>query len=167
MRLLLEQQTVLTGYIRAMVGSRQLAEDVFQDLAMLVMRKASEIPNPEAFSGWIRRAARWEARNAMRKNGRERVMVDEDILDLIDREAQAVPSGPGEDPRLAALDGCVQKLSPSARALLKMRYTDELSGDEMAGRTGRPAPSIYVTMCRIHRTLELCVKERLAGQHHA
>ena len=59
MRCVLAQEPLLLGFLRAIVGSRQVAEDLFQDLVVLVMRKHAEIPNADAVPGWTRRAARF------------------------------------------------------------------------------------------------------------
>jgi DNA-directed RNA polymerase specialized sigma24 family protein len=47
---------LLLVYIRAIVGARQPCEDILQEAAMICLRKHDEIPDDEAFEGWIRRA---------------------------------------------------------------------------------------------------------------
>ena len=45
--------------------------------------------------------------------------------------------------------------------LLAMRYEEEISGQEIADRLGRPINTVYVTLTRLHRALEECVRAQL------
>lgn len=160
MRSLLEERARLVGFIRAIVGSRSLAEDVFQELAILVMRKHSDIPNADTFAGWIRRAARFEARNALRKHDREHLAISEDVAELIERQA---PEPIPVNRHIEALERCTELLSPAARTLVKLKYHQGRSGEEMSEQLGKPLNTIYVSLSRIHKALGLCVKSRLSG----
>lgn len=160
MRALLEDRAMLVGFIRAIVGTRTLAEDVFQELAILVMRKHAEIPNAEAFPGWIRRAARFEARNALRKHGREHVAISEDVAELIERQP---PDSLSSNQHIEALERCIKLLSPAARNLITLKYHQGQSGDEMSNSLGKPLNTIYVSLSRIHKALGQCVKSRVTG----
>jgi RNA polymerase sigma-70 factor, ECF subfamily len=160
MRALLEDRAPLVGFIRAIVGSRSLAEDVFQELAILVMRKHADIPNPEAFPGWIRRAARFEARNALRKHSREHLAISEDVAELFERQApEPIPT----NLHIEALERCIELLSPAARTLVKLKYHQGQTGEEMSDHLGKPLNTIYVSLSRIHKALGQCVKSRLPG----
>lgn len=163
MRLFVEQRAPLLGFLRAIVGSRERAEDLLQDLAVLLLRKHADIPNPEAFPGWIRRAARFEARNAMRRV--RAVELDEAALDALEAAwapAWAGGKDGGEDVRIAALERCLAGLSPTARRLVELRYRQGLDCAALAERLGRPLNTVYVGLSRLHRALEDCIRGRLA-----
>ena len=61
MRSLLAQRGQLIGYIGAIVGDPHLAEDVFQEVALVVMRKSPVHEHEAGFSAWVRTVARYEA----------------------------------------------------------------------------------------------------------
>lgn len=159
---LLTQEPLLLGFIRAIVGSRQTAEDIFQDLMVLVMRKHAEIPNAEALPGWARRAARFLALKALEKRARERPTMDEELVDLLER-TWSDEGDPAPDPYLAALTACRDRLPDHARELLALRYEQGIPGEQIAARLGRPLNTVYVTISRLHRTLEACIRARLKG----
>ena len=162
LRCVLAQEPLLTGFLRAIVGSRQVAEDLFQDLVVLVMRKHAEIPNADAVPGWTRRAARFLALKALEKRARERPTMDETLVDLL--EKTWVDDGePAPDPYVAALVRCRDRLPEHARELLTLRYVHDLSGEQIAAKLGRPLNTIYVTITRLHRTLGECIRARLRG----
>jgi len=162
LRGILSQEPLLLGFVRAIVGSRTLAEDIFQDLVVLVMRKHAEIPNADAVPGWTRRAARFLALKALEKRARERPTMDETLVDLL--EKTWVDDGePAPDPYVAALVRCRDRLPEHARELLTLRYVHDLSGEQIAAKLGRPLNTIYVTITRLHRTLGECIRARLRG----
>jgi RNA polymerase sigma-70 factor (ECF subfamily) len=148
--------------VRAIVGSRTLAEDIFQDLVVLVMRKHAEIPNAAALPGWSRRAVRFLALKALEKRARERPVMDEELIALIERAVED-DGEPAVDPYLSALGACRDKLSAPARELLALRYEQGIPGEQIAERLGRPLNTVYVTISRLHRTLADCIRARVRG----
>ena len=157
---LLAEKPLLVGYARAIVGNRTVAEDLFQDLLILVMRKHAEIPDAQALAGWSRRALRFLALKALEKRSRERPAMDAELVDLID--ATCAESQPARADRyLDALVHCRDRLPERSRRLLAMRYEEEISGQEIADRLGRPINTVYVTLTRLHRALEECVRAQL------
>lgn len=160
LRGILAQEPLLLGFVRAIVGSRTLAEDIFQDLVVLVMRKHAEIPNAAALPGWSRRAVRFLALKALEKRARERPVMDEELIALIERSVED-EGEPAVDPYLSALGACRGKLSAPARELLALRYEQGIPGEQIADRLGRPLNTVYVTISRLHRTLADCIRARL------
>jgi RNA polymerase sigma-70 factor, ECF subfamily len=162
LRGVLAQEPLLLGFVRAIVGSRTLAEDIFQDLVVLVMRKHAEIPNAAALPGWSRRAVRFLALKALEKRARERPVMDEELVALLERAVED-EGEPGVDPYLSALGACREKLSAPARELLALRYEQGIPGEQIAERLGRPLNTVYVTISRLHRTLADCIRARVRG----
>lgn len=162
LRGILAQEPLLLGFVRAIVGSRTLAEDIFQDLVVLVMRKHAEIPNAAALPGWSRRAVRFLALKALEKRSRERPVMDEELIALIERAVEE-DGEQAVDPYLSALGACREKLSAPARELLALRYEQGIPGEQIAERLGRPLNTVYVTISRLHRTLADCIRTRVRG----
>ena len=165
MRGILAQEPLLLGFIRAIVGSRQVAEDIFQDLVVLVMRKHSEIPNADALPGWTRRASRFLALKALEKRARERPTMDDELITLLEQTWTAEEET-AADPYLAALTACRDQLPAHARELLALRYEHGIPGEQIAERLSRPLNTVYVTLSRLHRTLEACIRSRLSRSAH-
>jgi RNA polymerase sigma-70 factor, ECF subfamily len=158
-RLFMAQREAVLAYIRAIVGDAHLAEDVLQDLAIIVLRKHAEIPLPDGFSGWIRVAARFEALNAVRRRGA--TPLGTATVDALDAAWDAQREQP-DVARQRALADCRASLTPRARDLLAQRYDQGLDCGTIAARTGRTLNTIYVHLSRLHRQLRLCMERRLA-----
>lgn len=150
-------------YIRAIVGSLQGCEDVLQEAAVICLRKHAEVPDVAAFEGWIRRICRFEALKHLERHRRERPAGSEQLALLAEREL-AEAAEEVADHRLDALRACLGRLSPGARQLVQLRYGDGHAGEEIARRLGRPLNTVYVTLCRLHKTLAECVRQRLARE---
>jgi DNA-directed RNA polymerase specialized sigma24 family protein len=95
--LLLRERVKLLAYIRAIVRDNHLAEDVFQEVAVLAVRKRDEIRDRRHFLAWMRLAARNLALKLMRRQ-HQYLFLDESLLDHLDEQwaehdpASAAPS---------------------------------------------------------------------------
>src|SRR5262245_1485621 len=95
LRLLLVHRGRLLGYVTSIVRDAHLAEDVFQSVALIVLKKGGVVQNAEEFPIWIRKVARLEALGALRKQAGAPQPLDETVIDLLEghwrASDQAVP----------------------------------------------------------------------------
>ena len=89
-RLLLGQRAMLLGYLSSFVRDPHLAEDLFQDVALVILKKGPELGDPAGFPLWARRIARLEALNALRRRGKAPRSLDDSVLDVLDRQWSAI-----------------------------------------------------------------------------
>lgn len=161
-RILISERVKLFAYICAIVRDEHMAEDVLQEVSMLMLDKREELRDANALPIWLRRAARLTALTAMRRQTRRPVLMDESLLDRIDPFWDALDREPTD--RTEALSRCVDRLTPTAREVLRLRYVENLSGQQLADRTGRKLDSVYMALSRIHARLADCVRRQLAGE---
>lgn len=161
LKALLADRVRLFSYIWAIVRDEHLAEDVFQDVSMLAMDKATEIDDPTNLSVWIRRAARHKALQAVRERSRDALVFSSDAMDQLDTVWDAEDAAP-PDETIGALRHCLGKLTPNAQKIVKLRYTDSLTGQDLADKLGKNLTATYVAVSRINKTLADCVKKQLA-----
>jgi RNA polymerase sigma factor (sigma-70 family) len=160
--LLLSHRAMLLGYVASIVRDPDLAEDVFQNVALVVLDKAGCVERDEEFPVWARRVARLESLAALRKRRRSPELLDQSVLELLEDEWSAGDAGPA--PARKALRECVEKLSPYAQKLIRLRYVDGLSGQDVAECLNRSANTVYVALSRTYRHLAGCVERRLARE---
>jgi RNA polymerase sigma-70 factor (ECF subfamily) len=160
--LLLSHRAMLLGYIASIVRDPDLAEDVFQNVAIVVLDKAGAVANDDGFPAWARRVARLESLTALRQRKRAPELLDQSMLDLLEDHWSAGDAGPAAARK--ALRECVEGLSPYARRLIQMRYVEELSGQDVAQRLNRSPNTVYVALSRTYRQLADCVERRLARE---
>jgi RNA polymerase sigma-70 factor (ECF subfamily) len=166
-RLLLSHRAMLVGYIGSIVRDPHLAEDVFQNVSIIVLKKAAALQDAASFAVWARKIARFEALNAVRREEKAPRPLQQEVLDLLETHWDA-----GDPPASAesdALKDCLSKLAPRSRQVVELRYQENVSGKALAERLAQPLNTVYVALSRAHRALLACVKLRLSqgGSIHA
>jgi RNA polymerase sigma-70 factor (ECF subfamily) len=157
---LLRERVKLLAYIRAIVRDDHLAEDVFQEIAVLAVRKRHEIRDERHFLGWMRLASRHQALKVLRRR-QHHLLLDEALLDRLEEQWAEQDHDSSAD-LLEALRYCLDRLSPYAQNLVKLRYAEGVSGERLAEIVDRSLNTVYVALTRIHRSLGNCIKQRLA-----
>jgi RNA polymerase sigma-70 factor (ECF subfamily) len=158
-RLLVSERSALLGYIYSIVRDWAMADDVFQEVSIVLLNKHDTIPDQGCFGGWMRTAARLEAMNLLRKSGRCPRPMGDAILDLLDAAWNAadaeLPSG-----QMESLRACVKKLTDRAKHILHLRYGQGIKGTALAEQLQQPPNTVYVALSRIHQRLAKCIEER-------
>jgi RNA polymerase sigma-70 factor (ECF subfamily) len=157
---LLEERARLLAYVWAIVRDSHIAEDVFQEVSLLAVRKRSEIRDLAAFPTWLRKSARLCALRALRGVGKSPLLFSNEVLDNLDRAWDEQPSASTAE-MAAALQHCLGRLAPRARRIVALRYQHKLGGDEVASRLDMKTHSVYVALGRIHRALRDCMLRAL------
>jgi RNA polymerase sigma-70 factor (ECF subfamily) len=160
MILLLRERVKLLAYIRAIVRDEHLAEDVYQDVAVLALRKREEIEDPRHFLAWMRLTSRHRALKLLEQR-RRHVLLDESLLDRLDEQWVEHDVSSTAD-LTEALRHCLERLTPRARDLIRLRYAEGISGARLAAGVDRSLNAVYVSLSRIHRSLGDCIRRRLA-----
>lgn len=123
-------QERLFRYIYRLVGERALAEDVTQEVFIIIYRKIGWLENPNVFRAWAYRIASREAFKRLKREKRWTEQIrDEKILETIAVEPEEEIYAPDlikEVPKL------IKDVSPASRAVLILHYLDELPLSEVA-----------------------------------
>lgn len=160
-RLALRERIQIIAYAMVILADEHAAEDVFQDVLVVAMRKADEIESPEHLLGWLRRAARNRALEIRRSRRLHASVLDPAVLEVIEDNWSKLEHS-DTSALTEALRKCVDQLPPTARKVLELRYVGNLTGQRLADRLGRKLNTAYVAVARVHRTLHDCIQARLA-----
>ena len=163
-RRVLAHRTMLKAYVQAIVRDAALAEDTFSDVTLEIVRAWSRFDQARAFEPWARGLARRVALANLRKHNRPLVVLDEAVLESIGAELDQFGRESDHEADCEALHRCLGKLSPANHTLVRMRYFDGLSYDEIARAVDRAPNALYVAFNRIHAALSRCVRLQ---QHRA
>jgi len=123
--LLLLMRPALARFVRGVVGPTD-AEDVVQDVLVLIYRNLAWLRDPDLFRPWAFRVASRAAFRHLKKARRAPVHVAEDLLQTV----QVDDTRPSDD-ALAVL-ASVDTVSPASRAVLILHFQDELTLAEVA-----------------------------------
>jgi RNA polymerase sigma-70 factor, ECF subfamily len=154
-------QKALFAYISIMLGSGRDADDVLQQVNLVLWRRGHEYDGRGPFLTWACHIAYLQVLAHRKKCRRERqTYFDEAVLaDLAGCAAEEVER---IDDRIEALRACLGKLSASQRQLILGRYEAGGSVQKLASELDRPAGSVSVTLHRIRKLLSACIERTLA-----
>lgn len=135
-----------------------LAEDLAQEVLLIVYRKAADLREPELFYGWLFQIARHEmARNWRRKPKIELVSFEPLSTELAARLTTELPLA--EQSRLG---GWLAQLEPVEREIVTLRFLDELSYDEIALALAIPIGTVKSRLFHVRRKLAAIIE----GEFH-
>ena len=156
---LMAARTRLSAAVWLVVRDTHGAEDIFQNVTLKAMAGRATFETDAALLSWAFITARREAIDWIRRCRRETVGLDDGLLDLLDREWRVAIPAPSA--RLDALAECLQSTSGEARELLRLRYDEGHSCEEVAARVGLGLDAVYQRLSRLHRRLRECVEGKL------
>ena len=148
------------GYIHSLVRDLNDADDVFQQVAVILWRKYGQFDRSRSFVAWACGVAHLEVSNFLRVRGRSRLYLSDDLNRLL-AEAQAEMSRDEGEERRRALEACVGKLRERDRALLEQCYRGDSGVAPVAEREGRSPRSVHNSLRRIRRALFECIGRAL------
>ena len=162
MKLFARHQRAIYALIRSFCLRPQDADDIFQETFMVAWRKREEFEPGSNFLAWVAAIARFEALAHARHEGRESVLFDDAVLEVLTAHTASRNETPSD--RLQALRSCLETLSDNQRTLIKQRYATGGTVKELASQLGRSANSMSVTLHAIRRKLLDCIDRKLAGE---
>ena len=158
---LMKWRTRLSAGAWVVVRDTHAAEDIFQNVALKAITREVSFESEGALLSWAFITARREGLDWLRRHRREALGLGEDILGLLEQEWQAASPQPSSA-RIDALRECLAAAPQSARQLLRLRYFEGYSCEEVAGHLGIGLNAIYKRLSRLHESLRQCVEGKLS-----
>lgn len=153
------------GYLYAITRDAELAEEVYQNAAVVVLEKGE---SPEAirnFRAWAKEVIRRQALHAIRArkvSARHGRATSPELLDAIsDAFLQDEAGDAVVRDEARALRQCLDGLPAAKRELVAMRYEGDSSFDEISERTGSTPIAVQRALSRIRKMLHQCIQRRI------
>lgn len=151
-------QPSVTNYVRAVVRDRMAAEDVLQEVALVLFRKFAEYDEHRPFLGWALGVARFQVMGLQRDAARGKVVFDDEVLDRFTEAWTELSSEASE--RSVAMEYCVERLAGHAQRLVRLRYFEDFNAEQIAEQLGGTGASIRMTLQRIREQLRACIEHQ-------
>jgi RNA polymerase sigma-70 factor (ECF subfamily) len=164
LRLFLQNQRRLFGYILSLLPHRADAEDVLQEASLVMWDKFDDRAPPDNFLAWGCRIAYFKVLDFGKKRRRGRVQFSQAMLDRIAESAIEHAGVLQLDERREALTGCIEKLSSRDRDLLGRRLAPGATTQSTADEVGRSVDAVYKALARIRQALFECVSRSLTQE---
>jgi RNA polymerase sigma-70 factor (ECF subfamily) len=119
-----------------MLGTRELAEDLTQEVFMEMNDNLSTIQSSEHLTFWLRRVTTNRAIDELRRRARIEITA-------LDEESPVCSAADEADPLLQRhLSRLLAELAPAARAVMLLRYQEDLDPMEIAHTLDMPVNSV-------------------------
>jgi RNA polymerase sigma-70 factor (ECF subfamily) len=160
MRLWTAAQPAVAGYIRSLIHGTD-ADDVLQETALALFRRFDDYDPDRSFVAWALGVAKFQVLGHRRDAARSFVTFDNELLESF--TAEWTESNPSSDYRAGALEDCLGELTGRARQVLRMRYFEGFTAEEIARRTALSGTAVRMMQQRIRDRLRACVEHQLSA----
>lgn len=150
-------QRLIAGAAYAATNDFHLADDVVQEVALIVAREWARVPRDGGATPWLREVVRRKALELMRRQRRARGLSVEAVAAVIAALPEDEPDHADLRERLSR---CLHRLRGAAREVVDARYRQGLSCEAVAERLGRPVPTIYTILRRARQALLDCMERQ-------
>lgn len=142
------------------VGCREDAEELTQDVFMKVFSSLKQYKGNSEFSTWIYRIAYNTAISYTRKQRKEISYIDESLYENIsEEEVDALFNRTDNSEKIEQLEQSVARLTGEEKALLSLFYTDMRPINEIAEITGLTETNVKTKLHRIRKKLYIIMSE--------
>lgn len=159
-RVLIRERATIMAYAQSIVLDWDLAEDVYQNAAVVALRKMDQVADAEGILWWVLAITRFEALKAMDRRKDLPAPFSEETLDLLDSSWKKYLNKNETNLVSQALEYCIKKLTVRNQEILRLRYSEGMSGKAVAEALGKSPNTYYVAMSRIHRQLRMCFRQQ-------
>ena len=146
------------AFILVMMRDRERAEEIFQEVSLVLWEKFETFQKGTSFGAWARQIAVYKIQNERRRLARAPMLFEPETLQQVTEAFDEVEEMGTDEEWKKALHHCLDKLSPTARKLMDLRYFQKLRHDEMAKQLGRTLAGVNSALCKVRVSLEGCMK---------
>lgn len=159
LRLFTANEPALRAFVRSLVPTLADANDVMQEVALVLWRKFGEYNTGEDFRRWAFGVARFKVLAWHRDRSRDRHVFGEEITEFLANEA--TERADRFEAQREALRLCLEKLPVEQRRLMDSVYASGASVANLAARSGQTVMALYKKLHRIRMALVECTRRFL------
>ncbi|MFZ0630905.1 MAG: RNA polymerase sigma factor [Acidobacteriaceae bacterium] len=164
--LLLEHQSMVFSIALRILADRFLAEETAQDVFLELHAKLDALASDAHVLHWLRRTTVHRAIDRIRHRDRHpEIATDPAEFGLMDLPALAVEASPGDPLLSRQLRQLVGSLPAGPRAVVVLRYQEDLTPDEIAEALGMPVATVKSHLRRTLALLREKLTRALAARH--
>lgn len=160
--LLTSHQRDLYAYINTLLVGDSGAADVLQDTNLDLWSRLDNYDFDRPFLPWAFAFAFHRVMAFRKSQVRSRLVFTDEVVHLISDGYMG--DSKSADARLAALQGCLDKLEPNHSRLIRDRYMMKMSIKALASRLESTTNQISARLYRIRKSLAKCVEMALVTE---
>ena len=161
----LQFRSEFMGYLYAMTRDAEMAEEIYQNAAVVVIEKADQPETIRNFRAWAKEVVRRQALHAIRARAAATRHGRATSLELLEAVSDVFVQDTSEDSvvrdEASALRQCLDGIPKDKRELVALRYERSSSFDEISKHTGSTPAAVQRALSRIRKLLHGCVQRRI------
>lgn len=161
----LQLRSEFMGYLYAITRDFELAEEVYQNAAVVVIEQADKSETIRDFRAWAKEVVRRQALHAIRArdvSAKHTRSMSPKLLDVVSSVfLEDNTDLPTDREETRALRKCLNELPAEKRELVAMRYEAGAEFDEISQQTGSTPAAVQRALSRLRKLLHGCVRRRL------
>ena len=154
-RLMTEHQGRLFAYIFSLLGDPDRANDVLQETNVILWRDSREFRPGSNFKAWAFRVAHFQVMAFRQRQIRDRLVFEDDLMEVLASGAREADES--FEAKQELLTGCLEKLTPPHREMIRERYSAGHSLTAIAKGRGMTPNAVMQALFRIRQSLVQCV----------
>jgi RNA polymerase sigma-70 factor (ECF subfamily) len=159
LKALLAYRWELFGFIMSLVRRTDVAEDIFQEVATVVVERGAGAEPLRDFRAWAREVAHRQVLKHFRDDPARRSVP---LPEMVDAAAQAyAEEAPDADAEHEALRGCLEEIPAKTAELLRQRFVSDREYDEISRLAQASEAAVRRAVARARQALLDCVRRRL------
>ncbi len=162
----LEYRAQLTAYARSLLGNHAAADDAVQEAMLVVVKKFDQFQEGTSILAWCRAIVRLEVLRMKQRRQREQTLAERLLDDAIEAafdEFQAAQRRDEAESLRQALERCLQRVPERGRRVLKTRFVEELSYQQIGERVGMSLEAVRKALFRLKKQVRSCMETSLGG----
>ncbi len=164
MKAALDCRTELIAYARSLLGNYAAADDVLQEGLLVVFKKFDQFQEGTSILAWCRSIVRIEVLRAKQRHQRERTLAERLLDDAIDAafdEFQTARRRDDAETWRETLRHCLERVPERGQGVLRARFADELSYQQIGERLGMTIEAVRKVLFRLKKQVRSCVETSL------
>jgi RNA polymerase sigma-70 factor, ECF subfamily len=158
-------QAVVRAYVCTHIRGTEAADDLAQEVFLRAFRRldAFQIPETGTIRPWLLGIARNLLLEHLRAPAKLEARAAADLETVLDtRQLQGGPRDPMElERRIEALQGCIEKLAPSASTLVWRHYFERRTLASLAAEEKKQESALRMRLLRIRDALRGCIEQSI------
>jgi RNA polymerase sigma-70 factor, ECF subfamily len=155
-----ENRSRILAVIVAMVRDFNVAEDLFQETVLEILRSKDRYEPERDFFPWACGISKNVVQRYWKRENRRPTPATEEVLTRLAEIAADTDADLWREER-AALQECLEKLPPRLNRLFVLRYGHNIKGQDLAERAGIRYGSVRTTLARLRTRLRRCIAMRV------
>lgn len=156
-----ENRSKIMAVIVAMVRDFDLAEDLFQQTILEILKGADQFDPTRDFLPWASGVARNVVRRHWRAAERQPSVATQEALEVLSELAMEEEDEDIWKAERTALQRCLNKLPERMRQLFLLRYGQNYKAAKLAELSSFPIGSMRTTLARLRMKLRHCINTEI------